>query len=147
MPERLFFDAKTQPSVASTIDVQFTASSLTQHDPLNKYPTKLTSGKTGERQMPWHKLLQQNNYRDYIQGIEYDGYIIQRSRIASMWTRWFKDDVLEKLGIYTKRVTALHSIRNTTIDLWREAGIDQEHRRAFLAHASKDIQTACTEKD
>ena len=34
----------------------------------------------------------------------------------------------------------MHSLRNTAIDLWREAGIDAEFSRAFVAHAAKDVQ-------
>ena len=48
--------------------------------------------------------------------------------------------MLEKVGAYEPRETGLHSLRNTAIDLWREAGIDHEFRRAFVAHASKDVQ-------
>jgi len=48
--------------------------------------------------------------------------------------------VLKKVDAYEKGKTGLHSLRNTAIDLWRECGIDKEFRRAFVAHASKDVQ-------
>lgn len=108
------------------------------HEPTAEYPTKLKSGSTGERLMPWHKLLIENRYLDYIRE-QSEGYIIRRSKANYTWTTWFKN-ILIKLGIYTKGETGLHSLRNSAIDMWREAGISAEFRRAFVAHASKDVQ-------
>ena len=59
---------------------------------------------------------------------------------TSSWTGWFRDVVLKPLNIYEQGTTGLHSLRNTAIDIWREAGVDPEFRRAFVAHASKDVQ-------
>ena len=110
-----------------------------KHDPTATNPTTLKGGVAGERKMPWHPLLLQQDYLNWIQQKE-DGYIVDRSKSNSVWTVWFRDCVLKKVDAYEKGKTGLHSLRNTAIDLWRECGIDQEFRRAFVAHASKDVQ-------
>ena len=110
-----------------------------KHEPTATYPTTLKGGVAGERKMPWHPLLLQQDYLKWIQQKE-DGYIVDRSKSNSVWTVWFRDCVLKKVDAYEKGKTGLHSLRNTAIDLWRECGIDQEFRRAFVAHASKDVQ-------
>ena len=110
-----------------------------KHQPLHQHPMTLKGGVAGERRMPWHPLLLQEKYQDYVQQ-KADGYIVRCSKDSSVWSVWFRDQILKRLGIYSKGDTGLHSLRNTAIDLWREAGIDQEHRRAFVAHASKDVQ-------
>nr|WP_115094147.1 hypothetical protein [Synechococcus sp. UW106] len=110
-----------------------------KHEPTAAYSTTLKGGAAGERKMPWHPLLLQQDYVKWIQE-KGDGYIVDRSKSNSVWTVWFRDCVLKKVDAYEKGKTGLHSLRNTAIDLWRECGIDQEFRRAFVAHASKDVQ-------
>ena len=96
-----------------------------KHEPTATYPTTLKGGVAGERKMPWHPLLLQQDYLKWIQQKE-DGYIVDRSKSNSVWTVWFRDCVLKKVDAYEKGKTGLHSLRNTAIDLWRECGIDQE---------------------
>ena len=110
-----------------------------KHEPTDTYPTTLKGGKTSERKMPWHPLLLQQEYVEWIKQ-RGDGYLIDLRRTNSVWTTWFSNCVLTKVGAYEPRETGLHSLRNTAFDLRRECGIDLEFRRAFVAHASKDVQ-------
>ena len=110
-----------------------------KHEPLDKYPTKLKAYQDGERMIPMHSILLKDVYHDLLnEGSE--GYIINHSTTPSSWSGWFKNQILEPLGIHEYKSTALHSIRNTSIDLWREAGVSAEFRRAYVAHAAKDVQ-------
>ena len=52
---------------------------------------------------------------------------------------WFRRSVLIPLDIYERKRTGLHSFRNTAIDLWREAGLSGEVRKALVAHANTDV--------
>ena len=110
------------------------------HKPLDEYPTSLKGGDAGERRTPLHqRLISQGHYKAIKKGR--DGYLMTAYTTGtSSWTGWFRDLILKPLGIYEKGTTGLHSLRNTAIDLWREAGVDAEFRRAFVAHASKDVQ-------
>ena len=110
------------------------------HRPRDKYPTSLKGGDAGERRTPLHqRLIKQGHYKAINQGG--DGYLMTAYTTGtSSWTGWFRDLILKPLGIYEQGTTGLHSLRNTAIDLWREAGVDAEFRRAFVAHSSKDVQ-------
>lgn len=110
-----------------------------KHEPLDKYPTKLKAYQEGERMIPMHSILIKDKYQELLnEGSE--GYIVNHSTTPSSWSGWFKNQILEPLGIYEHKSTSLHSIRNTSIDLWREAAMSAEFRRAFVAHAAKDVQ-------
>lgn len=69
-----------------------------------------------------------------------EGYVVDMSTDTSAWSAWFKKYVLVPLGIYEAHRTGLHSLRNTAIDLWREAGLSGEIRKALVAHANTDVQ-------
>ena len=109
------------------------------YDPQGTYPTSLKGGAETERKTPLHQRLIDKDYLGQIHS-NADGYITTYSKLTSGWTEWFREQLLKPLGIYTKGETGLHSLRNTAIDLWREAGVDQEFRRAFVAHAAVDVQ-------
>ena len=89
---------------------------------------------------PMHpRLIKQGHYKQINQG--QNGYLISEYTTGtSSWTTWFRDQILKPLEIYEQGLTGLHSLRNTAIDLWREAGVSAEFRRAFVAHAAKDVQ-------
>jgi len=110
------------------------------HRPRDEYPTSLKGGDAGERKTPLHpRLIKQGHYKSIDRGG--NGYLMTAyTTETSSWTSWFRDQILKPLEIYEQGTTGLHSLRNTAIDLWREAGIDAEFRRAFVAHASKDVQ-------
>ena len=55
----------------------------------------------------------------------------------SSYSAWFKL-ILQKQGIWESRRTGLHSIRGTSKDLQREAGIPAEIRMALTAHSLRD---------
>ena len=87
-----------------------------------------------------HQRLIDKGYHKLISEAT-SGYLMNRyTTETSSWSAWFRDKILKPLDIYSKGETGLHSLRNSAIDLWREAGIDAEFRRAFVAHASKDVQ-------
>ncbi len=110
-----------------------------KHDPQGKHPTSLKGGADTERMTPLHqRLIDRGFVKQLVNNSE--GYITPYSTLTSGWTHWFSDQLLKPLGIYVKGETGLHSLRNTAIDLWREAGVDQEFRRAFVAHAAVDVQ-------
>ena len=67
--------------------------------------------------------------KDYVFGDE------DNSKLSS----WFKR-ILIKLDIYEERLTVLHSLRGTWIDLMREARLPQDVRRAITGHSSRDVQ-------
>ncbi|MDA7434339.1 hypothetical protein N8517_01900 [Synechococcus sp. AH-601-L23] len=86
-----------------------------------------------------HSILMKDKYQELLnEGSE--GYIVNHSTTPSRWSGWFKNQILEPLGIYEHKSTSLHSIRNTSIDVWREAGVSAEFRRAFVVHSAKDVQ-------
>ena len=110
------------------------------HRPRDEYPTSLKGGDAGERRTPLHQRLINKGYHNTISNGE-DGYLMNAyTQGTSSWTSWFRDAILKPLSIYEPGTTGLHSLRNSAIDLWRESGIDAEFRRAFVAHASKDVQ-------
>lgn len=110
------------------------------HRPQDEFPTSLKGGDAGERKTPLHpRLIKQGHFKAIKK--KGSGYLMSEYTTGtSSWTGWYRDQVLKPLGIYEQGTTGLHSLRNTAIDLWREAGIDAEFRRAFVAHASKDVQ-------
>lgn len=110
-----------------------------KHQPTHQFPTALKGAQAGERRTPLHPLLIERDYMDYLQRRS-EGYVIGMSTDTSAWSIWFKDAVLRPLGIYERKRTGLHSIRNTSIDLWREAGLTGEVRKALVAHANTDVQ-------
>lgn len=110
-----------------------------KHQPKHQYPTSLKGAQESERKTPLHPLLIQRGYLEYLQR-KPEGYIVDLCLETSAWTGWFKREVLEKTGIYQRRKTGLHSLRNSAIDLWREAGLSAEVRRALVAHAARDVQ-------
>jgi len=59
-------------------------------------------------------------------------------RTTANYSTWFKH-LLQKLGIWEKKKTVLHSFRGTARDLWREAGISVDVRSALTGHTSKDV--------
>ena len=110
-----------------------------KHDPIGEYPTTLKGAQQGERKTPLHPLLIERGYLDYVQR-KADGYIINLSTDTSAWSIWFKKYVLEPTDIYEENSTGLHSIRNSSIDIWRASGVSAEVRRALVAHAAQDVQ-------
>ena len=110
------------------------------HRPQDQYPTSLKGGGTGERKTPWHQRLNDRGYHKSISK-DKDTYLMTKyTPKTSSWSAWFRDKILKQLDIYEHGSTGLHSLRNTAKDLWREAGIDAEFRRALVAHAAKDVQ-------
>ncbi len=109
------------------------------HDPQGKYPTSLKGGEATARKTPLHPRLIERDYLGQVHNNS-EGYITTYTKETSGWTGWFKEQLLVPLSIYSKGSTGLHSLRNTAIDLWRECGVDQEFRRAFVAHAAQDVQ-------
>ena len=110
------------------------------HRPQDEYPTSLKGGDAGERKTPLHPRLIELGYHKTIKQGEVGYLLTKYTTETSSWTGWFRDKVLKPLDIYEQGTTGLHSLRNTAIDLWRAAGVDAEFRRAFVAHASKDVQ-------
>lgn len=110
-----------------------------KHEPTSKYPTSLKGAQDSERKTPLHPLLIERGYLKYIKR-KPEGYIINHSVDTSAWTGWFKKSVLVPTDIYCKGSTGLHSLRNSAIDIWREAGVPAEIRRALVAHAAADVQ-------
>ena len=109
-----------------------------KHQPTDVHPTLLKGAQAGERKTPLHPLLVTPLCRDYLQR-KREGYVINMSTDTSSWTMWFRRSVLIPLGIYERKRTGLHSFRNTAIDLWREAGLRGEVRKALVAHANTDV--------
>ncbi|QNI54927.1 phage integrase family protein [Synechococcus sp. BIOS-E4-1] len=110
-----------------------------KHEPQAQYPTSLKGAQASERRTPLHTFLIQQGYLTYLKR-KPEGYVIELSKDTTAWSKWFKERVLEKLGIWEKHITGLHSLRNTAIDMWREEGVSAEVRRALVAHAAKDVQ-------
>ena len=110
-----------------------------KHQPTDAYPTSLKGAQAGERKTPLHAALLASGYEPYLQRRS-KGYVIEMSTDTSAWSLWFKGAVLIPLGLYERKRTGLHSLRNTAIDLWREAGLSGEVRKALVAHANTDVQ-------
>lgn len=109
-----------------------------KHDPDGTYPHPLKTEYLNERHVPLHPVVIQSGFLDLFKAGE-NGYIFAGSKDPSVWSEWFQK-ILKSEGIYEKKVTTTHSIRNTSIDAWRMAGITPEFRRAFTGHTSKDVQ-------
>lgn len=109
-----------------------------KHDPDGTYPHPLKTEHLNERHVPLHPVVIQSGFLELFKPEE-DGYIFKGSKEPSVWSEWFQK-ILKREGIYEKKVTTVHSIRNTSIDAWRMAGITPEFRRGFTGHTSKDTQ-------
>lgn len=78
------------------------------------YITLLKGAQAGERRTPLHPALLTTKFLEYLQQ-KNEGYVIDLS-------------------------TDIGSLHNTAIDLWREAGLNGEVRKALVAHANTDVQ-------
>ncbi|QNJ25193.1 phage integrase family protein [Synechococcus sp. SYN20] len=108
------------------------------HDADGEFPHPLKTEQQNERHVPLHPVVIQSGFLDLFKAGE-NGYIFAGSKDPSVWSEWFQK-ILKREGIYERKVTTTHSIRNTSIDAWRMAGITPEFRRAFTGHTSKDVQ-------
>lgn len=108
-------------------------------EPNAKYPHPLKGGATDERSTPLHPWLIDKGFLDLVNG-DTDGYIFPGEDNTKL-SSWFKR-LLMKLGFYEPRLTVLHSLRGTWIDLMREARLPQDVRRAVTGHSSRDVQDA-----
>ena len=106
-------------------------------EPDVEYPHPLKGGASDERTTPLHPWLINQGFLDMVNsGAE--GYLFgdeDNSKLSS----WFKR-ILIRLGIYERKLTVLHSLRGTWIDLMREARLPQDVRRAVTGHSSRDVQ-------
>lgn len=109
-----------------------------KHDADGEFPHPLKTEHQNERHVPLHPALIQSGFIDLFKPSE-RGYIFAGSKEPSPWSEWFQK-ILIREGIYEKKITTAHSLRNTAIDAWRMAGITPEFRRAFTGHTSKDMQ-------
>ncbi len=109
-----------------------------QHDPDGEHPHPLKTEYLNERHVPLHPVVVESGFLELFKAGK-AGYIFTGSKEPSPWSEWFQK-ILKREGIYEKKVTTTHSIRNTSIDAWRIAGITPEFRRAFTGHTSKDTQ-------
>lgn len=106
-------------------------------EPDVQYPHPLKGGASDERSTPLHPWLIDQGFLS-IASKDVEGYVFgdeDNSKLSS----WFKR-ILIKLGIYEERLTVLHSLRGTWIDLMREARLPQDVRRAITGHSSRDVQ-------
>ena len=109
------------------------------HRPRDEYPTSLKGGDAGERRTPLHQRLIDKSYHNTISTGE-DGYLMNAyTQGTSSWTSWFRDAILKPLSIYEPGTTDYihYAIQPLT------CGVSQvlmQSCRAFVAHASKDVQ-------
>ena len=106
-------------------------------EPDVQYPHPLKGGASDERTTPLHPWLISQGFLTMVD-TNSDGYVFgdeDNSKLSS----WFKR-ILIKLDIYEERLTVLHSLRGTWIDLMREARLPQDVRRAITGHSSRDVQ-------
>ena len=106
-------------------------------EPNHKFPHSLKGGSSDERRTPLHPWVIKQGFLDYYRS-DGEGYIFGTQDDSAL-SSWFKR-ILMKLGIYEKRVTVLHSMRGTWIDLMREARLPEDVRRAVTGHSSRDVQ-------
>lgn len=105
---------------------------------MDGFPTSLKGAQTGERKTPLHPMLMSAEVQKYLMRRS-TGYVIDMCNNSGPWSIWFKRSVLVPLGIYESKKTGVHSLRNAAIDLWREAGISGEARKALVAHRNTDV--------
>jgi len=108
------------------------------HDPDGEYPHPLKTEQQNERHVPLHPVVIKSGFLELFKAGG-EGYIFKGSKDPSVWSEWFQK-ILKREGIYERKITTTHSIRNTSIDAWRLSGITPEFRRAFTGHTSKDTQ-------
>ena len=106
-------------------------------EPDVEYPHPLKGGASDERATPLHPWLLEQGFLQMVDA-EAEGYIFGDEDNSKL-SGWFKR-ILIKLNIYEPRVTVLHSLRGTWIDLMREARLPQDVRRAITGHSSRDVQ-------
>lgn len=106
-------------------------------EPTDKYPHPLKGGASDERHTPLHPWLIDQGFLKFVQP-NGEGFIFGEQK-ADLLSQWFQA-ILRRLGFYEWRVTGLHSLRGTFIDLTREARLPQDVRRALTGHSSKDVQ-------
>ena len=106
-------------------------------EPDVQHPHPLKGGASDERATPLHPWLIEQGFLNLVD-TNADGYVFgdeNNSKLSS----WFKR-ILIKLDIYEERLTVLHSLRGTWIDLMREARLPQDVWRAITGHSSRDVQ-------
>ena len=108
-------------------------------EPTDRYPHPLKGGASDERHTPLHPWLIDQGFLKYVQP-NGEGFIFGEQK-ADLLSQWFQA-ILKRLGFYEWRVTGLHSLRGTWIDLMREARLPQDVRRAVTGHSSRDVQDA-----
>lgn len=108
-------------------------------EPDVKYPHPLKGGASDERATPLHPWLIDQGFLELVNS-NADGYLFGDEDNSKL-SGWFKR-ILVKLGFYETKVTVLHSLRGTWIDLMREARLPQDVRRAVTGHSSRDVQDA-----
>jgi len=104
-----------------------------------QYPHPLKGGASDERTTPLHPWVIEQGFLDMVNTNE-DGYLFGDEDNSKL-SGWFRR-MLIKLNIYEDRITVLHSLRGTWIDLMREARLPQDVRRAVTGHSSRDVQDA-----
>lgn len=124
-----------------TTDLKQTASGVWfidwRHEPLSELPVLLKTKASNNRQCPMHPRL-----------VEAGLPKLQAKKAARIFpdapgqtavSQWFKRQILQKLEIWEKRKTVVHSIRGSARDAWREAGMPQDYRNAMTGHVSRDV--------
>lgn len=108
-------------------------------EPDVQYPHPLKGGAGDERTTPLHPWVLEQGFLDMVDSSA-DGYVFGDEDNSKL-SGWFKR-LLVRLNIYEERLTVLHSLRGTWIDLMREARLPQDVRRAVTGHSSRDVQDA-----
>ncbi len=105
-----------------------------RHEPIADLPIKLKSGVSNERQFP----VPQRILKRLLDQVG-TGRVWGELGTGSAWSVKFKN-VLRQLEIWEPRRTCVHSLRNSFIDLAREAGVPWDVRHAATGHAAKSQQ-------
>ena len=107
------------------------------HEPTAQWPVLLKSKAKNNRMTPIHSRLIAEGILEKDRSMQ--GRLLwDEPRTTANYSTWFKH-LLQKLGIWEKKKTVLHSFRGTARDLWREAGISVDVRSALTGHTSKDV--------
>ena len=109
------------------------------HEPLAALPMMLKTKAKNNRRCPMHPRLIQAGLPQLQKGETQR--IFQNAPSSSCFSQWWKGK-LQRLSIWEKRKTVLHSLRGSARDLWREAGMRQDYRNAMTGHISKDVGEA-----
>ena len=107
-----------------------------KHEPTAEIPMLLKSKSKNNRQTPLHQRLIDEGILDHDRS-KPRRLLADNMPSKSSYSAWFKL-ILQKQGIWESRRTGLHSIRGTSKDLQREAGIPAEIRMALTAHSLRD---------